>query len=111
MNEEPANILQFPRSKIVREQLPNIEELEKLKEKGMQNFADALVEDISDNILNELNGCGIDIEDDSFIKDYYFVTMIMSAAIYRSLKIEHPMHDYIDTHIKVIHKNSDEKET
>lgn len=111
MSEEPANILQFPKSKIVREQMPNIEALEKLKEKGMQKFADALVDDISDNILHELSGCGIDIENDLFIKDYYFVTMIMSAAIYRSLDIEHPMHDYIDKHIKVIDKNSDEEKT
>ena len=111
MSEELANILQFPKSKIVREQVPNIEELNKLKEKGIQKFADALVEEITDNILHELNGCGIDIESDVFIKDFYFVNLIMSAAIYRSLDIEHSMHDYIDKHVKVIDKNPDEEET
>ena len=105
---EDANILQFPKSKIYRERMPDIEEINKLKEKGMQNFADTLVNDISDNILHDLSSYGIDIEDDVFIKDFYFTTMILSAAIYRSLKVEHPMHSYIDTHVQVIEKSEEE---
>ena len=83
-------------------------QINKLKEKGMQNFADTLVNDISDNILHDLSSYGIDIEDDVFIKDFYFTSMILSAAIYRSLKVEHPMHSYIDTHVQVIEKSEEE---
>lgn len=99
-----TDILQFPKSKIVRERTPEIEELTKLKEKGLQKFADALSEDLTDNILHDLSQCGINIEDDTFLKDFYFATMIMNACIYRSVGIEHPMHEFIDKNVQVKEK-------
>ena len=74
------NILQFPKSKIIRENM-NIEYLEKMKETGIKNFADALCDDIEDNVLRELDGCGIDIEESKFIKDFYFSSKIGRAHV------------------------------
>lgn len=99
-----VNILEFPKHKIVRERLPDIEEINKLKEKGLQKFADAVTSEIVDNILEHLDNYGIDIEDNTFIKDFYFTTMILSASIYRSLNVDHPMHEYIDNNVQVMEK-------
>lgn len=99
-----VNILEFPKHKIFRERLPDIEEITKLKEKGLQKFADAVVADIVDNILEQLDNYGIDIEDEIFIKDFYFTTMILGASVYRSLNIEHFMHEYIDKNVQVLEK-------
>ena len=99
-----VNILEFPKDKIVRERLPDIEEINKLKEKGLQKFADAVISDIVDNIQDCLDNYGIDVEDESFIKDFNFTNMILSASIYRSLNIEHPMHEYIDENVQLIGK-------
>jgi hypothetical protein len=103
------NILQFPKDKIFRERLPDSEQIKKMKEKGLQNFADYLSSDITDNILHDLGNYGIDIEEDSFLKDFYFATMILDAAIYRSLQIEHPMHEYINAHVEVMNKEPIDK--
>jgi len=43
-------ILQFPKDKIVRENMNN-EYIEKMKTIGTKNFADALCDDIEQNIL------------------------------------------------------------
>ena len=104
-----VNILEFPKDKIVRERLPDIEEINKLKEKGLQKFADAVISDIVDNIQDCLDNYGIDVEDESFIKDFNFTNMILSASIYRSLNIEHPMHEYIDKNVQLI-ENTEKKD-
>lgn len=102
---DEVNILQFPKHKIIRERLPDIEEINKLKEKGLQKFADFISSEISDNMLEHLSSYGIDIETDAFIKDFYFATMILNAAIYRSVDLDHPMHEYINNNIQMTEKN------
>jgi hypothetical protein len=94
------NILQFPKNKIIRENM-NIEYLEKMKENGVKNFADALCSDIEDNVLRELDGCGIDIEQEDFIKDFYFATTVLKATVYRALEIEHDLHKFMDENVVV----------
>ena len=104
---EEANILQFPKHKIVRERLPDIEEINKLKEKGLQKFADAVSGEVAEHILEHLDSYGIDVENDVFIKDFYFTITILTASIYRSLNIEHPMHSYIDSRVCIETKDED----
>lgn len=94
------NILQFPRNKIIRENM-NIEYLEKMKETGIKNFADALCSDIEDNILRELDGCGIDIEAEKFIKDFYFLSTVFKATVYRGLELDHDLHKFMDENVVV----------
>lgn len=94
------NILQFPKSKIIRENM-NIEYLDKMKETGIKNFADAICDDIEDNVLRELDGCGIDIEAEKFIKDFYFSSTVLKATIYRTLGIDHDLHQFMDENVTI----------
>ena len=93
-------ILKFPKSKIIREQTQSIEELEKLKVRGTQNFADALIQDIAESILGEFGGVGINMETNEFPKDFQFLVHVLTATVYRSLKLDHSFHDIIDNQIK-----------
>lgn len=105
------NIVEFPRHKIVRDGSLNSEAIEKLKEKSVQNFADALVEEFTETLLYELDNYGIETESALFTKDFYFLVSILSAMIYRSLNLEHDFHDFLDTHVKVNEvKGKDEEE-
>jgi hypothetical protein len=104
-------ILEFPKHKIVREApSPIIEELERLKEKGIQNFADGLTQEISSGILSDLSNYGIDIDSQPFIKDYMFLLSILSSTIYRSLDVEHPLHKFIDANISLMKEDEETTE-
>lgn len=94
-----ANIVEFPKSKIIRDGSLNTEAIEKMKEKSTQNFADTLVQDLTESILSELDNYGIDIEDEKFGKDFFYMVSIMSAMIYRTLHIKHDFHDFLDNNV------------
>lgn len=97
------NILSFPQDKIVRHSPSFTEDmLSKMKEKGAQNFADMLVQEITTNILAELSGFGMDIEKDTFGKDFMFLTGVLSATIYRSMDLKHEFHQFIDESVDII---------
>jgi hypothetical protein len=104
------NVVQFPKSKIVRETIPDIEELNKVREKGIRNFADTLVADISSNILGDLDNYGINIDNDSFLKDFHFLVATMSAAVYRTLEVDHPLHKFMDENVVMIPMDNPEAE-
>ena len=96
------NVVQFPKSKIVRETLPDIEELNRVKEKGIRNFADTLVADISANILGDLDNYGIDIDNDAFLKDFHFFVATLCATVYRTLDVDHPLHRFMDESVVIV---------
>lgn len=102
------NIVEFPKSKIIRDGSLNSDTINKLKEKSTLNFADALTQDITEALLQELDNYGIDVESPNFTKDFYFLVSILSAMIYRSLNLEHDFHNFLDTYVKV--KETDEEE-
>jgi len=95
------NIVQFPKDKIVREALPDIEELNKVKEKSIKNFADTITEDMSSNILFELDNYGIDTQTEDFMKDFHFLVATMAATIYRTLSVEHPLHKFMSDNVVI----------
>lgn len=94
-----GNIVEFPKSKIIRDASLNIEAIEKMKEKSTQNFADTLVQDLTESLLTELDNYGIDIEDEVFAKDFFYMVSIMSAMIYRTLNLKHDFHDFLDKNV------------
>lgn len=100
MNEK-NKVLEFPKSKIVREVPPNIEELERAKEKGLRNFADGVLDELAGGLLVEIENYGIDTETQSFAKDISFTVDALRASIYRSIGIEHHLHKFIDENITV----------
>lgn len=94
-------ILQFPKSKIVREILPESEHLKELKKKNTKNFADALVENLSEEILVSLSEVGLDTDGDVFAKDFHFFVGTLNSMIYRSLGIDHELHDFVDNNVTI----------
>ena len=106
-----GNIVEFPKSKIIRDGSMNSEIINKLKEKSTQNFADDLTQELTTILLNELDNYGIDIEDDQFTKDFMYLVSIMSAMIYRTVDLKHDFHDFLDNNVVVreVTDSSDEK--
>ena len=100
-----TNVFEFPKDKIVREVVPNVEEVEKHKEKGRQNYADDIVVDFIDGILNTLDNYGVDTDGVEFEKDFSFAIEAVRATIYRSLSIKHHLHDFIENSVMVIKKD------
>jgi len=99
--KQDSTILQFPKSKIVREILPESEELKRLKTKNTQNFADTLVQDISEEILVALSEVGLDTDGKEFNKDFHFFVGTLQSMIYRSLSIDHHLHSFVDENVKI----------
>lgn len=97
------NILEFPKSAIVRDPpSQKSEQLEAIKAKSVVNYAEALIADLSEDILLSLDSCGIDTEAKDFIKDYCLIQALLSASIYRSLGLHHDLQSFIDDTVSVI---------
>ena len=78
-------VVQFPKSKIVREAPVDIEVLEKAKEKGIQNFADSVVEDIIGFVVGDLENYGVDVEDEQFIKDFSSISTKVNLTTFLTI--------------------------
>jgi hypothetical protein len=89
------NILEFPKSKIVREHV-GAELMEKRLEQGNKNFVDQFCNELQSFILAEISNCDVDIHDDQFLKDFYKMCGILEATMFRAYKLEHPLHDLMD---------------
>ena len=90
------NVLTFPKEKIIREVPFHNEKLEEIKAKGTQNFADAIVHDIAENILNEFGGVGLNTEAETFSKDFQLLINVLTTTVYRSVGLPHPFQKIID---------------
>jgi translation initiation factor IF-2 len=95
-----ADIISFPKNKIVRQNTPINEDIEKIKQKGMQNFADSFLDELLANIIINFDNYGMNLEDEKFEKDFSFGYDIIKASVYRSLNLSHPLHDFLDNHVK-----------
>jgi hypothetical protein len=104
--KQDSTILPFPRSKIVREILPESEELKRLKAKNTRNFADALVQDLSEEILVALSEVGLDTDGENFNKDFHFFVGTLHSMVYRSLDMEHDLHQFVDEKVRIIKTSS-----
>ncbi len=98
-----AEIISFPKDRIVRENTDYVNEnLQKMKDRGAEQFADYLVQDLTEDIITSLSTYGVDIEDEQFIKDFTVVVDFFKASIYRSLELDHHLHNYIDTKVSFV---------
>lgn len=103
------NIVQFPKHKIVRDNVNN-EELNKMKEKSLTNFADSLTQEITENMLMDFDNSGINIETETFTKDFHFLVGILTATVYRSMDLKHDLQEFIDERVRIV-KTKDTPET
>jgi hypothetical protein len=94
-----SNVLSFPKNRIIRDTDHNIEELAKLKNNSIRNFADALTEEIAETVIQIFSANGVEIENEKFAKDFHFLVGVTNATIYRTLNIEHQFHSFLDEHV------------
>jgi hypothetical protein len=99
------NVFQFPKDKIVREVPPNIDEIEKHRERGRQNYAEDIVGDIIENMMLLLDSYGIDQDGKHFQRDFTFAIDAMRSTIYRAMAVEHTLQAFVDTHVSIMKKD------
>jgi len=99
------NVFQFPKDKIVREVPPNIDEIEKHRERGRQNYAEDVVNDIIENLVVLLDSYGVDQDGKHFERDFTFSIDAIRSTIYRAMNVDHTLHDFIDKHVSIVKKD------
>jgi len=97
------NVVNFPSDRIVREHA-GIQLIEDAKEKGLQKFSDTITDDIIGSMVQDLENYGIDIDRDEFLKDFSLVADSLRATIYRHFSINHNLHEFIDSNVKMINR-------
>lgn len=102
------NIVNFPTSRIVRESI-NVEAIELAKEKSTQKFADTITEDLIGNMIEDLENSGLDVDTDSFMKDFSLTVDSLRATVYRHFSIDHHLHEFIDNNVKMVKKKDGDK--
>lgn len=108
LTSKTKNVVEFPKSKIVREAPVNIELLEKAKEKAVARVADQIVDAVIETMIEQIENFGLDTDHDNFLKDFSLVADGLRATVYRSFEIEHHLHNFIDDNIKLINRETGE---
>jgi len=111
MTNNIDNIVNFPKEKIYREGIQGNEELEKVKVNSTINFADTIIEELSQNILTEFSGIGLETDSEDFSKDFNFLVCILGATVYRTLKLDHPFHQFLSENVSYKEINETELDT
>jgi hypothetical protein len=101
-----SKIVEFPKHKIVREIPANEDAVNQAKIKGKIKYADGIVDDMVDLMIEELENQGIDVENEFFLKDFSLTVDALRATIYRQFNIEHGLHNFIDENVKIIDKKT-----
>lgn len=94
-----ADILNFPENKVVRIQPVYSDIIEKAQIKGLTNWSETVVEELAAVLFTEMASSGIETNGDAFRKDFSLVIDSLRATIYRTNKLEHHLHDFIDNSV------------
>ena len=86
-------IINFPKDKTVR---INDQILEESRARSSVNFADMVVQEITQNLMMDFSESGLDTTGENFNKDFHLLVLTLEALIYRSLSIPHDYHQVID---------------
>jgi hypothetical protein len=100
-------VVNFPSHRIIREHA-DVDLIAKAKQKSTLKFADSITEEMTGNMIEDLENSGVDVETKHFIKDFSMVVDCLKATIYRHFELEHPLHEFIDTNVKMISKKTGE---
>jgi hypothetical protein len=100
------NVVQFPKSKIVRETPSNDDVVKQYKLKGLCKYADGIVDDIVELMVTEIENHGVDTDSKVFLKDFSMAADALRATIYRQFELEHGLHNFIDENVKVINRQT-----
>ena len=99
-----TNIIKFP-SDYKPETLSDVQEkIDMAKEK----YVNALVDHHCSQLLANISLSGIEIETDDFMKDFAFTIETVRSAMYRSMRLSHPLQDQIDEAIELVDTEEDD---
>ena len=100
------NVVQFPKSKIVREPSPDDDVVKEFKLKGLFNYADGIVDDIVEIMVTEIENHGVDTDSNVFLRDFSMAADALRATIYRQFDLKHNLHNFIDENVTVINRQT-----
>jgi hypothetical protein len=100
------NVVQFPKSKIVREPSPDDDVVKEFKLKGLFNYADGIVDDIVEIMVTEIENHGVDTDSNVFLRDFSMAADALRATIYRQFDLQHNLHNFIDENVTVINRET-----
>lgn len=97
-----ARIIEFPKENIIRELPgPSDELIQDRKKKSLSNYADNVSEELYCIIKMELQACGVEVDNEELVKHLAFLSSAIQALIYKSLELEHGMHDFIEDTVQI----------
>lgn len=99
---QTSNIVKFPANKIVREILPNQEEIDRNKAKSKQKWAEEVTQDFVVNMMDAMDNYGIDTEGANFEKDFSVAIDMLRATIFRAMELPHHLHTFIDNNVEAM---------
>lgn len=92
------NVIQFPSGKTAKGKVGT----KKLTKAAKRRLAEAALSIIMDSTFKQFDDIKfIDKDDESFIRDFVFVTEAIKSCLYRQSDQHHRLHEYVDKHIKV----------
>ena len=99
-----TNVIKFP-SDYEPETLSSVQEkIDMAKEK----YVNALVDHHCSQLLANISLSGIEIETDDFMKDFAFTIETVRSAMYRSMRLSHPLQEQIDEAIELVDTEEDD---
>jgi hypothetical protein len=64
-------------------------------------FAEELSESLVVQLIHTMGENGIDISDNSFVRDMSMVIELVQGSIYRDLELEHPAHKFMEEFVDI----------
>jgi hypothetical protein len=64
-------------------------------------FAEELSESLVVQLIHTMGENGIDISDNSFVRDMSMVIELVQGSIYRDLELEHPTHKFMEEFVDI----------
>lgn len=99
MLNETAQVLSFPKEKIVREACAQ-KIFDDMAKRGAQVVSEDIVQDLASDIMMSMENWGIDTNCEVFHTDFEYLVAILMATVQRTMNIEHPLHKLIDEYKK-----------
>lgn len=96
-----SNIVEFPKTRVVREVLSS-DEIEKAKERQTRKFADDIVNGIGEVLYQDIESSGVNTDGKDFDNDFSFLMETLRATVYRGLSLPHHFHKFIDENISIV---------
>lgn len=93
-------VIEFPKHKVVRD-VPG-EIIEERNRRAEQKAADAIVDEVVNVVITELDNYYVEVTDKSFAKDFVLVIDALKAAVYRQFGFDHPLHSFIEKNVSLV---------